>query len=80
MSYVVNKLSQAIDDKNISIGVFLDLSKAFDTVNHEILLRKLEHYGIREIALDLFKSYLSNRKQFGSYNAVNSFVIKQARY
>ena len=55
MSYVVNKLSQAIDDKNISIGIFLDLSKAFDTVNHEILLCKLEHYGIRGIAFDLFK-------------------------
>jgi exonuclease III len=63
-SYVVNKLLKAIDDKTFSVGIFLDLSKAFDTVNHDILISKLEHYGVRGIALAWFKSYLSNRKQF----------------
>ena len=59
-----NIISCSIDNKKYGCGIFIDLSKAFDTVNHEILLRKMEHYGIRGVALEWFRSYLSNRKQY----------------
>ena len=54
----------------------LDLAKAFDSVNHDILLQKLEKYGIRGLALKLFKSYLSNRSQFGKVDGVKSSLIE----
>ena len=52
----------------MDIGIFIDLQKAFDTVDHKILLRKLDYYGIRGIDNDWIKSYLTNRKQFVSTN------------
>ena len=55
--------------KNIyKLGVFIDLSKAFHTVNHKILLKKLSHYGIKNKSLDGLTCYLSNRKQLICYN------------
>ena len=66
------KISLALDRNEHAVGVFLDLSKAFDTVDHNILLDKLEHYGIRGVALDWVRSYLSNRLQFVQFNGHSS--------
>ena len=69
---LINKIAESIDRNKVTIGVFLDLSKAFDTLDHEILLNKLEHYGIRGVALDWVKSYLSERLQFVQFNKTSS--------
>ena len=62
----------ALDSGKYGCGVFIDLQKAFDTVDHEILLSKLFHYGIRGYGHALFKSYLSERRQFVSISGFNS--------
>ncbi len=69
---IVDKIQKAIDERYISCGIFLDLSKAFDTVNHSILIGKLEYYGIRGVAKDWFVSYLSERQQTVKINNIMS--------
>ena len=64
----LKKIKETIDNKKYGCGIFIDLRKAFDTVNHDILLQKLEHYGIRGNALKWFRSFLTNRKQYVSLN------------
>ena len=67
-----DKIQRAIESKLYSSGIFLDLSKAFDTVDHSILLAKLEHYGILGLPNEWFRSYLTNRQQFISVNNLDS--------
>ena len=60
---LIEEITKAFKSKQHVLGIFLDLSKAFDTIDHGILLNKLYHYGIRGLAHDWFSSYLSNRTQ-----------------
>ena len=69
---ITEKIKETVDNGKYGCGIFIDLKKAFDTVNHKILLTKLEHYGIRGNILKWFESYLSNRKQYVFYNGVSS--------
>ena len=69
---ITENIRKALDDGNIGWGIFVDLEKAFDTVDHQILLGKLNHYGICGISNDWFKSYLSNHNQYGSINGFDS--------
>ena len=69
---ISENIRSALDKGLFACGVFVDLKKAFDTVDHEILLRKLEHYGIRGVGNAWFQSYLSNRKQFVSISGFDS--------
>ena len=69
---MTESIKSTIDNGNYGCAVFIDLKKAFDTVNHSILSKEMEHYGIRGIALNWFTSYLSNRKQYVSVNGHTS--------
>ena len=72
LNYSVNFLTNAISKNKHLIGIFIDLSKAFDTIDHGKLLVKLDNYGVRGNCHSLLKSYISNRKQFTSFNNENS--------
>ena len=63
---ITETIRKALDDKKYACGIFIDLQKAFDTVNHSILVNKLEYYGIRGVGNNWFESYLSNRLQYVS--------------
>ena len=69
---LATKVTEAIEKKEFTAGIFLDLSKAFDTVNHSTLIEKLQHYGIRGIAIEWFKNYLTNSTQAVKNNHVVS--------
>ena len=69
---LISQILQAFKENDHTIGIFIDLSKAFDTVNHHLLLQKLELYGIKYNNLKWFQSYLSNRKKFIKFNKKNT--------
>ena len=58
-SIMYDKITNALDNKKVTLGLFINLSKAFDTKNHENLLDKLKHRGVRYVALEWFKIILS---------------------
>ena len=64
-----------MNNGDITKTIFLDLSKAFDTLNHSILLDKLKHYGIKDGALNLLNSHLSVRQQFVQINNIKSSLL-----
>ena len=72
LTEMIDNIRCLLDSKHYVIGLFVDFSKAFDTVDHNILLYKLSHYGIRGHAHKFFKSYLTDRKQFTTVNNKNS--------
>ena len=69
---LIDRITQDLDQGNMPITIFMDLSKAFDTLNHDILIYKLKSYGLSEAALKLMQSYLTNRKQYVEINNTQS--------
>ena len=69
---LVDTIQQQLDLKLDPFAVFLDMSKAFDTLDHEILMQKLSFYGVQNTSLNLLKSYLSERSQFVSIGGTSS--------
>ena len=65
---LVDHLTNEMDNFNAPINIYIDLSKAFDSLNHSMLINKLRHYGISGYSQELFRSYLSNRLQFVDFN------------
>ena len=72
---LVDRIITQMDKKETPINIFLDLSKAFDTIDHTILLAKLRYYGIHDTALLLLKSYLNNRKQYVEFEDTKSEIL-----
>ena len=69
---LIDQINKNFENNEFTIGVFIDPSKAFDTVDHRILLKKLIHYGVNGNNIRWFESYLKNRKQFLSFNNKNT--------
>ena len=71
---LVDRIIPQFDKTNLAIAIFMDLSKAFDTLDHEILLSKLKYYGVSNSALNWFSSYLNNREHFVQFDDFKSNI------
>jgi hypothetical protein len=71
----VNYIGEAVDSGDVVYGVLCDLSKAFDTINHQCLLKKLDHYGVKGTALSWFHSYLTDRSQYVLWQQASSGLL-----
>ena len=69
---LANRIISALDERQLPVTIYMDLSKAFDTLDHDTLLKKLNYYGISDTALEWFWSYLSHRNQYVELNGVSS--------
>ena len=72
---ITENIKESIDNNKFECRVFLDLRKAFDTVNHKFILEKLQHYGVRGIAFNWFQSYLTNKRQYVEVNGASSDIL-----
>jgi len=75
LMHLNEKILKNIESNKVTAVLFMDLKAAFDTVNHEILLKKLEHMGFRDSMLELLKSYLTGRKQYVKNGDVESVLL-----
>ena len=73
---LVDKITSQMDNNETPINIFLDLSKAFDTIDHNILLDKLKYYGLDDTAINLFRSYLTNRYQYVQIENAKSQLLE----
>jgi hypothetical protein len=71
----VNYIGEAINSGDVAYRVLSNLSKTFDTINHQILLKKLDHYGVKGSALSWFQNYLTDRSQFVFWQQVSSGLL-----
>ncbi len=72
---LIDRVIKDMDNNEIPLNIFLDLSKAFDTLDHRMLLYKLQHYGITGTSLKLFESYLRDRKQYVEFDGIKSEIL-----
>ena len=72
---LIDDISNEVNNKIYSVGIFIDLSKAFDTIDHSLLIKPLQHYGVRGIVADWFVSYLANRSQYVKIYYTSSVLL-----
>ena len=80
LTEVIDYIYKSLDEGNYVFGIYIDLKKAFDTVQHKILLHKLQYYGIRRLAFHWFETCLSKRKQFVVINYTQSDISDLCEY